>query len=336
MSTNLSRSPAPATRQENETPAVRARWLRNIDWHDYFILIAFVAVFILFSIIFSGNGFLTGYNLLNILRQTATVTILAVAMTFVIGCAEIDLSVGSVEGLASVVAALGLLHYGLWAGLLGGLLVGLVAGVINGILVVYVRIPSFLVTLAMLGGALGLAMQISNTNSVLFTNNAFEKWFGGGNIGPIPSIVLWSIVVAVVGFVVMRYTTYGRKVLATGGSQTAARYTGINIRRIRFSVMLLSAFAAALAGILIAGRLASGRFEWGTGDELSAIAAVILGGTSLFGGQASILGSILGSLLLGLIDNGLLLGNIGAAGQMMLQALIIVVAVAFGKRGRAE
>lgn len=308
-------------------------WLREWDWQGYFIYIALIVMFACFSVFFARYGFLTGYNLLNLLRQTSTITIMAMATTFVIAAAEIDLSLGSVEGLASVVAALGLAHYGLAGGILGGLGVGVGVGVVNGLLVTVLRIPSFLTTLAMLTGAQGLAMWISGSNTITVQNVAFVRYLGGGDIGPVPSLIVWSAVAVVLGYVGLRYTRYGKKVLATGGSRSAAQYTGIHTQRIRFSVMLMSGVAAGFAGMLLTGRLDTGQFSWGSGDELTVIAAVILGGTSLFGGRGRIVGSLVGSLFLGLIDNGLLLANVGVAQEMVLEGVIIVVAVALAFGG---
>jgi ribose transport system permease protein len=237
--------------------------LRGIDWRSYAIYIGFVVVFALFAILLGGDGFLTGTNLLNIFRQTAIISIMAVAMTFVIASAQIDLSVGSTAGLSSVVAALAIAGTGnALLGVLAGLGVGLGIGIINGGLVTFLGMPSFLVTLAMLGIAFGLAQFITTSAPVPILNDAFNAIFGGGNIGPIPGLLVWTIIAVAVGAIVLAKTRYGRQVLATGGNRVAAEYSGVNTKRITFTVMLVSSLVASIAGMLYAGRLESGRYQW--------------------------------------------------------------------------
>jgi ribose transport system permease protein len=260
--------------------------LKELDWRRYVIYIGFVVVFLFFAILLRDQGFLSPNNLLNIFRQTATITVIAVGMTYVIACAEIDLSVGSVAGLSSVCSAMALSHWGLVPGILAGLAVGLVVGSANGALVSLLGIPSFLVTLGMLGIAVGVAQWITASAPQPILNDTFNLVFGSGNFGPVPGLVLWSAIFVAIGAVVLNRTKFGRQVLATGGNRNAAEFTGINTKRIKFQVLLISGTVASVAGMLYAGRLQSGRFQWGSGDELSAIAAVILGGTSLFGGFA--------------------------------------------------
>jgi ribose transport system permease protein len=320
-------APAPAT------PPSRAGLLREIDWRDYTIYIGFAVIFVLFAIFLADDGFLTGTNLLNIFRQTAIISIMAVAMTFVIAAGQIDLSVGSVAGLSSVAAAMAIAATGnpLW-GVLAGLAVGLVVGTINGSLVTFLGIPSFLVTLAMLGITFGLAQYITNSAPQPILNDTFNAIFGGGNIGPIPGLLVWTVVAVVIGVVVLNKTRFGRQVLATGGNRVAAEYTGVNTKRITLTVMLVMSVVAAIAGMLYAGRLESGRYQWGTGDELSVIAAVILGGTSLFGGKGSVIGALVGSLLIGLINNGLILAGLDVSQQQIIRGVIIIVAVALARK----
>jgi ribose transport system permease protein len=322
---------APAGEAVPARPRGLAR-LGELDWRRYVIYIGFVVVFLFFAILLRNQGFLTANNLLNIFRQTAIITVIAVAMTYVIAAAEIDLSVGSVAGLASVCTAMALSRWGLVAGIVAGLAVGLVVGAINGGLVSTLGIPSFLVTLGMLGIAAGVAQWITASAPQPILNDAYNLVFGSGNLGPIPGLLLWSAVFVVVGAVVLAKTRFGRQVLATGGNRTAAEFTGVNTRRIKFSVLLISGLVASIAGMLYAGRLQSGRFQWGAGDELSAIAAVILGGTSLFGGYGSIIGTLFGSLLIGLINNGLILAGLDASQQQVVRGAIIILAVALARR----
>ncbi|MEV4642447.1 ABC transporter permease [Actinoplanes sp. NPDC049548] len=306
--------------------------LGGLDWRRYVIYIGFAIVFLFFAILLGGQGFLSANNLLNIFRQTATVTVVAVAMTFVIANAEIDLSVGSVAGLSSVCAAMAVSHYGLVAGIIAGLLVGAVVGATNGGLVSLLGIPSFLVTLGMLGIAAGVAQWITNSAPQPILNDAFNLLFGSGNFGPVPGLLIWTAVFVIVGAIVLNKTRFGRQVLATGGNRMAAEFTGVNTKRIKFQVLLLSGVVASIAGMLYAGRLQSGRFQWGTGDELSAIAAVILGGTSLFGGSGSVVGTLFGALLIGLINNGLILAGLDVSQQQVIRGAIIILAVALARK----
>jgi ribose transport system permease protein len=253
-------------------------------------------------------------------------------MTFVIAAAEIDLSVGSIAGLSSVCAAMAISQWGLLAGILAGLAVGAVVGAINGGLVAFLSIPSFLVTLGTLGIASGVAMWITASAPQPILDATFNLVFGGGNIGPVPGLIVWSLLAVALGAVVLTKTRFGRQVLATGGNRTAAEFTGVNTRRIKFSVLMLSGVVAGLAGLLYAGRLETGRFQWGAGDELSAIAAVILGGTSLFGGSGSVVGTLFGALLIGLINNGLILAGLDTSQQQVVRGGIIILAVALARR----
>jgi ribose transport system permease protein len=299
----------------------------RIDLRQNILYIGFVLLFAVFAVTLGDQGFTSSNNLLNIIRQTATISVMAVAVTFVIGAAEIDLSVGAVAGLASVICAMALDSYGLLPGILAGVLLGATVGAINGSLVVGVGIPSFLVTLGMLGIAHGTAQWITDSAPQPILNDSFNNVFGSGDLGPIPSLVIWTAVAVAIGHVLLRRTAYGRGVLATGGNEEASRFSGVPTRRIKFTVMMASSTVAAIAGMLYAGRLQSGRFQWGEGDELSVIAAVILGGTSLFGGRASVIGALLGSLMIGLINNGLTI-----MGLEFSQQQIVIAAVALARR----
>jgi ribose transport system permease protein len=223
-------------------------------------------------------------------------------------------------------------RFGLLVGILAGLAVGLVVGTINGGLVSLLGIPSFLVTLGMLGIAFGVAQWITASAPQPILNDAYNLIFGSGNVGPIPGLIVWSALFVAVGGVILAKTRFGRQVLATGGNRTAAEFTGVNTRRIKFSVLLLCSLCAAVAGMLYAGRLQSGRFQWGSGDELSAIAAVILGGTSLFGGAGTIVGTLFGALLIGLVNNGLILAGLDVSQQQVVRGAIIILAVALARR----
>lgn len=306
--------------------------IRSLDWRSTFIYWIFVVIFLLFAVLLRNDGFLGPNNLINIFRQTATISIMAVAMTLVISSAEIDLSVGSIAGLASVITSLILRHNSLVLGVLGGLAVGVIIGAINGLLVARIGIPSFLVTLGMQGIAAGVAALITNFAPIPILNDKFNAIFGSGSYGKIPGLLIWSFIAVAIGWVVLGKTTLGRRILATGGNRDAAEFNGINTKQIKFTVLLISAVVASIAGMLYAGRLQTGRYQWGVGDELSAIAAVILGGTSLFGGNGTIIGTFVGSLLVGLINNGLILAGLPVSEQQIVRGMIIILAVALAKK----
>jgi ribose transport system permease protein len=213
-----------------------------------------------------------------------------------------------------------------------GLAVGAAVGAINGGLVAMLNIPSFLVTLGMMGIAAGVAQWITSSAPKPILNDAYNLIFGGGNFGPVPGLLVWMALIVAVGAVVLAKTRFGRQVLATGGNRTAAEFSGVRTRRIKFQVMLLASVVASIAGMLYAGRLQSGRFQWGAGDELSAIAAVILGGTSLFGGAGTVVGTLFGSLLISLINNGLILAGLDTSQQQVVRGAIIILAVALARR----
>jgi ribose transport system permease protein len=301
------------------------------DWRRYVAYLGFALIFVFFSATLFDKGFLDPNNLLNILRQTAMISIMSVGMTYVLSAGEIDLSVGMAAGLVSLVAAVAIDGYGPIAGVAAGIGVGVLVGFVNGALTTRVGIPSFLTTLAMMGITRGVAMWMTQTKSVPILDDRFIWLFGGGNIGPIPILVLWTAAFAIVGHVVLRRTTFGRRVLATGGSETAARYSGVDTRSIKLRVLIISSLTAAVAGMLYAGRLHSGRFQLCEGDELSVIAAAVLGGTSLFGGSGTVIGSIIGSLMIGVINNGLLLMGLEYSQQLIARGLIILIAVAISQ-----
>jgi ribose transport system permease protein len=223
-------------------------------------------------------------------------------------------------------------QYGIVAGILVGLLTGLAIGCLNGVLVTRIGIPSFLVTLGMQGIATGTAMWVTQTAPVPIANETYTFIFGSGNVGPIPTLFIWTFTALIIGHIGLKNTPYGRQVLATGGNETAARYSGINTKQIKFVTFTVMSVVAALSGMLYAGRLHSGRFQWGQGDELSVIAAVVLGGTSLFGGKGSVIGTIFGAVLIGLINNGLILMGLESSQQMIVRGAIIIMAVALTGR----
>ena len=301
---------------------------KNINISKCMVYIIFLVVLSLFAI-FIGESFFSLNNILNIIRQTAVVSMIAVTMTFVIAIGEIDLSVGSTIGLSGLMAALVLQSTdNIPLAILAALAVGLVVGLINGLLIVALNLPSFLVTLGMQMVLVGTSMWITNTTAIPIGNTTFTFTFGGGSIGKLPLLLLWVLITGAVGYIVLNRTPYGKKVLAVGGNATSARYSGINVKKIVVYVFVYSSLMAALGGMLYAGRMSSGRYTFGDGLELDAIASVILGGTSMAGGNGSIVGAIIGSLLIGTINNGLMFFGLSTAQQTVAKGAIIILSVA--------
>lgn len=301
---------------------------KNINISKCMVYIIFLVVLSLFAI-FIGGSFFSLNNILNIIRQTAVVSMIAVTMTFVIAIGEIDLSVGSTIGLSGLMAALVLQSTdNIPLAILAALAVGLVVGLINGLLIVALNLPSFLVTLGMQMVLVGTSMWITNTTAIPIGNTTFTFTFGGGSIGKLPLLLLWVLITGAVGYIVLNRTPYGKKVLAVGGNATSARYSGINVKKIVVYVFVYSSLMAALGGMLYAGRMSSGRYTFGDGLDLDAIASVILGGTSMAGGNGSIVGAIIGSLLIGTINNGLMFFGLSTAQQTVAKGAIIILSVA--------
>jgi ribose transport system permease protein len=298
------------------------------------VFLSFIFLFIVLATVLRNRGFLDPENLINILRQTAIISIMSVAMTFVIVTGEIDLSVGAVAGLASVVTALVIQDAGVVAGIVAGISSGMVFGLANGILTTRLGIPSFLATLAMTGVARGCGMWLSHTASIPVFSNFYVQVFGGGTWGPMPVLLLWTIAFGLVGHVILNKAPFGRQALATGGHRKAASYSGIDTTRIRTSVMVISGATAAVAGMLYAGRLQSGRSQLGEGDELSVIAAAVLGGTSLFGGRGTVVGSVAGALVIGIVNDALTLLGLNYSQQLIARGVIIILAVAISNPDR--
>ena len=305
----------------------------HFQWKDYVVYIFFIFVIAFFAFTIGDIGFLTLNNLFNITRSTSMIVVMAVAMTFVISAGELDLSVGSTAALAALASALTMQSgYGIVAGIMAGVFCGLFVGLINGFFVTVVNIPSFLVTLGMMQFIRGLAMRVTYTKPVAIANESFNNIFGSENIGPIPVLLVWSLAATVLGHFVLKYTPFGREILATGGNRVAARYSGVNTSRTKLYCFIITGVAAALAGMLYSGMMQTARYSFGTGSELAAIAAVILGGTSLYGGKGSIVGTFIGALLIGTINNGLIIMGLDVSEQNMVAGAIIILAVAFGRK----
>lgn len=298
----------------------------------YVIYIGFLLVFAVFCITLRDAGFNTAENLFNIVQQTAPVTVMAVGMVFVLTAGEIDLSIGAIVAVAALLAALVLRVWPWPMAVLAGVGAGALIGALNGVLVAYGSLPSFLVTLATMGVFAGVARRITELKSVPIENPVFNSLFGSGALLGLPALIVWSIALTALAGFVFRQTRFGAHVHAVGDSAPAARATGIKVQRLRFCVLVLSGALAGLAGLLYAGRLQGARYTLGEADLLTVIAAVIIGGTRLGGGAGSIVGALVGSLLMGMLNNGLILMGFAPADQMIARGLIILIAVALTLR----
>jgi ribose/xylose/arabinose/galactoside ABC-type transport system permease subunit len=297
----------------------------------YGIYFAFALLVIVMGII--SPPFFNPSNIINILRQTSVNGIIAVGMTMVIITGGIDLSVGSLLALSAVIAT-SFAHPGQWPVVVPvslGLFVGLAGGTLNGLLIAKKRIAPFIVTLGMMTAARGLALVYTNGRPVINLSDSYNR-IGGGYWAGVPVPVWIFIAVLLIGAFVLHYTRFGRYVFAVGGNELAARVSGINTNRIKISVYALTGALAGLAGVVLSSRVMSGSASTGQGYELDAIAAVVIGGTSLSGGVGTIAGTITGALIIGVMNNGLDLMNVSSYWQQIVKGLIIVLAVMLDKK----
>ncbi|HEY85854.1 MAG TPA: ribose ABC transporter permease [Chloroflexi bacterium] len=296
------------------------------------LLSRFSVLFILLGIglIFAlgSEDFLAPNNLLNIALQTSIITIVAIGMTFTILTAGIDLSVGSVMALCGALAAGLAVKSGL--GTFGGISVALMAGVligaVNGLLIVRGGMPPFVATLAMMAVARGLTLVYTEGRPIAGIDEAFI-FLGNGKILNIPAPIIIMIVIAVIAAIVLRYTRFGLYVYATGGNEETTRLAGISPQKVMMAVYMISGFTAALGGILLTARLWSAQPNAATGWELDAIAAPVLGGTSLFGGVGGIGGTVAGAFIIGILSNGLNLMGISSYYQQVIKGVVFILAV---------
>ena len=293
---------------------------------DYGLVAVFLACVILLST--GTESFLTTSNLINVIRQSSIIGFIALGMTFVMITAGIDLSVGSVAGFGGVIAAsfAPANSSAFVLPVIAGLLTGLLVGLINAGLIVRGGVLPFLATLAVMAATKGVTLIYTDGHPISDLSAPFQ-WLGTGTLGIIPVPVVLFLIVALVCDHALSRTQFGRHVYAVGGNIEAARTVGIPVRRIIVLVYLISATLAALSGIILTARVNGADPLAGTGYELMAIAAVVIGGTSLFGGVGTIRGTILGVFLLAVVRNGLDLLNVSSYYQETVQGFILVIAV---------
>jgi inositol transport system permease protein len=317
---------------------------RNFDGFSFLArfapLIFLLVLMLVFAII--EPRFMSSINLFNVMRQVSITGLLAIGMTFVILTAGIDLSVGSLLAFAGLVAAAvakggmqdrftvgdNSIGYGWPLAALAAIAVGLLGGLLQGVAITRLKVPAFVATLGGMSVFRGAALLFSAGGPISGFQPNFT-WWGQGQIAGVPVPVIIFLVAAVVAHVVLRYTRYGRRVYAVGGNPEAARLAGVNVQSIIWSVYVIMGFFAGLGSFVLSARLNSAEAVAGTGYELTVIASVVIGGTSLFGGAGSIFGTVIGTLLIGVLLNGLVLMNVNSYIQQIIIGIIIVLAVAF-------
>ncbi|WP_116134638.1 ABC transporter permease [Tropicimonas sp. IMCC34043] len=315
--------------------AARAGWTNtSVMIQRFGILIALLILCVLLT--FANEYFLTPRNIVNVLRQTSINGILAIGMTFVILTRGIDLSVGSVVALAGAVAA-SFATTSATQGVYGtpypaviaiavGMAVGMAAGGISGVLVARYRVPAFVATLGMLSAARGLTLIYTTGRPIPALTDSF-RWIGTGDVAGVPLPVIIFALVFLVSWYVLTNTRFGRRVYAAGGNPHAATVSGINVTRINIAVFVISGGLAGLAGMILAARTGSALPQAGVAYELDAIAAVVIGGTSLLGGVGTVTGTLIGALLIGVVNNGLDLMGVESYYQQVIKGILIVAAV---------
>ncbi len=293
-------------------------------------LIGLVGLAIVLTIL--SPRFLTLSNFTNILRQTSLNAIMAVGMTFVILTAGIDLSVGSIFAFASAVTA-GMLigRVNVVVAVTAGLLIGALLGALNGVVIAKGKVPPFISTLAMMTVLRGATLVYSNGQPLTGLGDPFY-YIGGGFIGIFPVPVVITFIVFALGYYLLSQYRIGRYIYALGGNEEAARLSGINTAAVKIFAYTVSGLLAALSGIIIASRLNSAQPTAGQGAELDAIAAVVLGGTSLSGGQGTVFGTLIGALIIGLLSNGLNLLNVSPFYQLIVKGVVILIAILLDKK----
>lgn len=293
------------------------------------IIVAFLVLCVFLSVFPKTSGsFFTRQNIFNVLRQISTNLFLACGMTMVIILGGIDLSVGSIIALSGCISAGCVARYNLPLpiALLMGLLVGLLVGMFNGAVISKTTIPAFIVTLATMNIAKGLAYVYTGGSPVRVVTKEWQ-FLGAGYAGIFPTPVVILVIVLIITAIIMNKTKMGRHMYAVGGNQQAAEFSGIKVEKVKFFVHAFSGLMAGLAGIVLASRMYSGQPTAGDGAEMDAIAAVVVGGTSMAGGSGKIGGTIIGGLIIGVLNNGLNLLNVNSFWQYVVKGVVILLAV---------
>ena len=314
-----------------DAPALSARGrLRQVPVQELVLPVVIIALVIV-GVIIRPGVFLTSDNLLNVLTQASITGIIAIGMTFVIATGGIDLSVGSALAAASIAGGL-LVVYGSWIFIVGALGMALLIGAINGLIITWGKVVPFIATLAMLTIARGLALWMSDKTPISLIQLDILQFFGSGRVLGVPVPALVFVAVTVAGWVLLNRTSFGRHAVAVGGNRSAARIAGIRLGRVVFAVYVLTGLCVGISAVLLSGRLASASPVVGNLVELDAIAAVVIGGTALTGGKATVTGTFFGVITFGLIFNLLNLLNMPTEIQGIVKGAIIIVAVVLQRR----
>jgi ribose transport system permease protein len=287
------------------------------------VAIGCAALFVVFSVL--NSNFYQPANLLDIMLQSSINAIIAVGMTLVVMTKGIDLSVGSVVGVSSMVAS-SLLEHNLMLGIVAGLLVGLVCGLINGVLIAKLKLPDFIVTLGTMSIYRGAALIYTNGQPIYSISDSFRSIFAGQLLG-IPTPVLFALAIAAIAFLIVRLTSLGEHIIAVGGNEEAARLSGVDVEKVKISVYAISGLLASIAGFVLVARIGAAEPIGGNGFELQAVGASVIGGASLFGGEGNPLGSLIGALTLGAMQNGLTLMNVPSFWQYVATGVVVILAV---------
>ncbi|AID44633.1 Ribose ABC transport system, permease protein RbsC [Candidatus Arthromitus sp. SFB-mouse-NL] len=300
----------------------------------YKSLIGLIILCVVITIV--SPAFMTLSNITNIFTQVSTNAIIAIGMTFVILTGGIDLSVGSTVAISGALAASILKSTNnIPLAILVAAITGIVIGLINGILISKGKLQAFIVTLATMTIFRGATLVFTNGTPISKLSETFVK-IGNGKIGFIPIPVIITIVILIISIYLLTQTRFGRYLYALGGNEDSAKLSGINTNKIKTLVYMISGFASSIAGIIIASRIGSASPNAGTSFELDAIAAVVIGGTSLSGGEGKITGTIIGALIIGVLNNGLNLMNVSPFYQSIVKGLVILIAVLLDKKSRKK
>jgi rhamnose transport system permease protein len=310
--------------------------LRSLIRHETFLALLLVLVLIVLS--WQSDRFFTVANLLNQGRLMTEIGLIAIAMTFVIATGGIDLSVGSILGLVAILLGVFWQNVGmpLPMAIVAAVAAGTLAGFMNGFIITRFRVPPLIATLATLALYRGLAEGISQARSV----RGYPDWFyvlGQGQVLGVPTQLWILFAAAIIAAIILAYTRWGRTVYAIGSNEVASRFSGLSVEKTKLALYTASGFAASLAAVIFVSRVSTTRSDMGTGIELDAITAVVLGGTSIFGGRGTILGTIIGLCLIQALKNGLSLAGVKGDGTIMLIGAVLILAILvsniFGRSG---
>jgi len=332
---SITNAPTQSPRTRTDSPAGHGRVRQFFDRNDQLgVGIALLLLIVLMAII--APYFWSVNNLLEVMRQVSAIAILAAGGTFVILTAGIDLSAGSALGVTAMVAIV-MSNLGMPAivSVVLALGAGAVIGAINGVFIARFALPAFIVTLAALTYLRGI-VYVGTGGTTLIPAEVTYSWIGQGAVFGIPYAVLIMLLVYVAGWFLLNRTVFGRQVYAIGGNAEAARLSGIPVRRVIMLTYVISGLCAGIAGLIVASRLESAVPDLGSGYELNAIAAIVLGGTSLMGGRGSLVGTLIGALFIAVLSNGMTLMNVESFYQQIIMGVVILLAVLIDRLRRGQ